>query len=142
MPVTVKRVYEKRTASDGTRVLVERLWPRGLTKAEAGVHLWLKDLAPSTALRKWFHARPSMWLAFRQRYLEELSAPAAAKALAELYELVATRKPVTLVYAARDKQHNGAVILKELLEGMRKPPHSTGPKGGAAAQAGAARAKR
>lgn len=142
MPVMLKRAYEPRAASDGMRVLVERLWPRGLAKQSAGIHFWFKDLAPSTALRKWFHARPSMWLAFRQRYLQELAAPAASSALAQLYELAATGRKITLVFASRDQQRNSAVVLKELLEGMRKPPHGTGPRGGAAMQARAARAKR
>lgn len=132
MPVALKRAYEKATRSDGTRVLVERLWPRGVSKAVAAVDFWLKDLAPSTALRQWFHARPAMWRQFRTRYLDELRAPAAAAALDQLYELAAKRKKVTLIFASKDVDHNSAVVLKELLEGMRKPPSSTGPEGTAA----------
>jgi uncharacterized protein YeaO (DUF488 family) len=132
VPVALKRAYEKRTPADGTRVLVERLWPRGVSKARAGIDVWLKDLAPSAALRKWFHARPSLWLQFRKRYLAELSDPAAAAALEQLHELVDSSRTVTLVFAAKDAEHNNAVVLKELLEGMRKPPSSSGPEGAAA----------
>lgn len=121
--IALKRAYAKPSGSDGPRVLVDRLWPRGVSKDEARLKLWLKDLAPSDELRKWFHARPSMWMEFRQRYLKELVYPAAATALDQLFELSATRKKVTLVYAAKDEEHNNAVVLKQLLEGTRKPPH-------------------
>ena len=131
MPVALKRAYSKPSKADGTRVLVERLWPRGLSKAESAIRLWLKDLAPSTELRQWFHVEPARWPQFRQKYLEELRAPVAADALQQLYDLVGGRKKVTLVFAARDEEHNSAVVLKELLEGMRKPPSSTGPEGAA-----------
>ncbi len=127
MTVEVKRAYEKASVSDGARVLVERLWPRGVTKQRARLDAWLKDLAPSTELRHWFHARPTQWPAFRKRYLVELREPLASKALEELYDLAESRQKVTLVYGSRDERHNCAVILKELLEGMRKPPASSGP---------------
>jgi uncharacterized protein YeaO (DUF488 family) len=131
--VSLKRAYEKPSASDGTRVLVERLWPRGLTKEAAALDAWLKDVAPSDALRRWFHARPAaLWPIFRKKYLAELSAPKASQALEELYKLAARRRPLTLVFASRDREHNCAVILKQLLEGMRKPPSTSGPKGAAA----------
>jgi uncharacterized protein YeaO (DUF488 family) len=133
MPVGLKRAYEKATRPDGTRVLVERLWPRGVSKAAAALDFWLKELAPSTELRQWFHARRSMWKQFRTRYLEELRAPRAAAELEQLYELAGKRKKLTLIFAAKDRQHNSAMVLKELLEGMRKPPSSTGPEGAAAA---------
>jgi uncharacterized protein YeaO (DUF488 family) len=139
--VALKRAYEKPTARDGVRVLVERLWPRGVKKETARIDLWLKDLAPSTELRKWYHARPSMWRRFRQQYLEELREPVASAALEQLYELVGARKTVTLVFASRDTEHNSAVVLKELLDGMRKPPSSSGPEKAAAAPM-RARAKR
>jgi uncharacterized protein YeaO (DUF488 family) len=142
MPVAVKRAYEKPSASDGTRVLVERLWPRGLKKETAALDAWLKDVAPSDALRRWFHARPSLWPAFRKKYLAELSTPAALAALERLYELADGRRMLTLVFSSRDQEHNSAVILKQLLEGTRKPPTTSGPMGAAASSARAARAQR
>jgi uncharacterized protein YeaO (DUF488 family) len=126
MSVGLKRAYDKPSAADGARVLVDRLWPRGISKDSARLTAWLKDLAPSDELRKWYHARPTMWMAFRKRYLEELRDPEAAAALAQLYDLVASGKQVTLVFATKNVERNNAVVLKELLEGMRKPPHSTG----------------
>ena len=77
--VTVKRVYEKPARGDGYRVLVDRLWPRGLSKSQAALHSWLRDLSPSDQLRRWFHARPESWLTFRKRYLKELALPQAAR---------------------------------------------------------------
>ncbi|HYN14509.1 MAG TPA: DUF488 family protein [Terriglobales bacterium] len=142
MPVSVKRAYEKPSRSDGTRVLVDRLWPRGLTKQAAVLDAWLKDVAPSNELRRWFHAHPALWLAFRKKYLAELSVPAASKALQRLYELAGNSRQLTLVFASRNQEHNNAVILKQLLEGMRKPPSTSGPKGAAATAKRAARAQR
>ncbi len=142
MPVILKRAYEKPSASDGTRVLVDRLWPRGVKKEAAALDAWLKDVAPSDALRRWFHARPALWPAFRKKYLGELAAPAAAKALERLYELEGSSRQLTLVFAARNQQRNNAVVLKQLLEGMRKPPSTSGPKGAAATSTRAARAQR
>jgi uncharacterized protein YeaO (DUF488 family) len=133
MAVAVKRAYEEYRRTDGSRVLVERLWPRGLSKVAAHIDSWLKDVAPSTELRQWFHQRPSMWLKFRERYLRELRAPEAQEPLQELYDLAARRRRLTLVFASRDQEHNSAVVLKELLDGMRKPPTSTGPEKAAAA---------
>ena len=133
-PVAVKRVYAKPARSDGTRVLVDRLWPRGLSKDRAAVDKWLRDLAPSDALRKWFHARPEAWLAFRKRYLKELVQPESAQALDELYRLANRRRKLTLLFASRNEDHNNAVVLKDLLEGMRKPPTGTGPAGTRAAR--------
>jgi uncharacterized protein YeaO (DUF488 family) len=127
--VVVKRVYEPSETSDGTRVLVDRLWPRGLTKERAAVDRWLRDLSPSDDLRKWFHARPAEWASFRKRYLKELVRPEAAGALDELYRLSSGRKPVTLLFASKNEDRNNAVVLKDLLEGMRKPPTGTGPAG-------------
>ena len=86
--ISVKRVYEKPARGDGHRVLVDRLWPRGVSKREAELDAWLRDLAPLNELRRWFHARPHSWLAFRKRYLKELALPGAAEALDELYRLV------------------------------------------------------
>ena len=127
MDVALKRAYDKPSAADGARVLVDRLWPRGITKQAARLDAWLKDLAPSDELRKWYHARPTMWNHFRKRYLAELHEPEASAALEQLYELVASRKKVTLVFASSNSERNNATVLKELLEGMRKPPHSSGP---------------
>ncbi|MGC2323361.1 MAG: DUF488 family protein [Terriglobales bacterium] len=142
MPVNLKRAYEKPSLSDGTRVLVERLWPRGLTKDAAALDAWLKDVAPSDELRRWFHARQALWSAFRKKYLTELANPEASRALEELYSLAGKKRQLTLVFAARDQEHNNAVILKQLLEGMRKPPSTSGPKGAAATATRAARAQR
>jgi uncharacterized protein YeaO (DUF488 family) len=131
-PVAVKRVYEKPTRSDGNRVLVDRLWPRGLSKERAALHQWLRALAPSDALRHWYHARPegaASWLMFRKRYLKELSKPESAPALDELYRLANRRTKLTLLFASKNETHNNAVVLKDLLEGMRKPPTGTGPGG-------------
>lgn len=111
------------------RVLVDRLWPRGLSRARASVDLWLRDLAPSDALRKWFHASPDGWPLFRKRYLKELARPECAEALGELYRLANQRKKLTLLFASRNEEHNNATVLKDLLEGMRKPPTGTGPGG-------------
>lgn len=127
MPVTVKRVYEPASRSDGARVLVDRLWPRGLRKTDVALHEWLRDLAPSDALRKWFHERPRQWALFRKRYLKELAGAEAEKDLQKLYSLAHRRKRLTLLYASKNKTHNNAVVLKDLLEGMRKPPTGTGP---------------
>jgi uncharacterized protein YeaO (DUF488 family) len=130
--IALKRAYDKPASKDGIRVLVERLWPRGVTKEAARLDHWLRDLAPSATLRKWFHARPTMWRQFRDLYLKELRAPAALAQLEQLYELAAAPRPVTLIFASRDTEHNSAVVLKELLEGMRKPPTSSGPEKAAA----------
>jgi uncharacterized protein YeaO (DUF488 family) len=138
MAVALKRAYVKAMRSDGTRILVDRLWPRGLNKEAAAVHAWLRELAPSDGLRHWFHARPAQWPQFRKRYLQELCAPPAVHALQELYRLVGEHPKVTLVFASQDEEHNNAVVLKELLEGMRKPPSTTGGRPAATA----ARARR
>jgi uncharacterized protein YeaO (DUF488 family) len=116
--VALKRVYAPASPDDGRRVLVERLWPRGLRKAEAGVDLWLKEIAPSHALRRWLHEAPeARWPAFQDRYREELRAAPASTALVELHMLVRAG-PVTLLFAARDQVRNSAVVLKAVLEEM------------------------
>jgi uncharacterized protein YeaO (DUF488 family) len=114
--IKLKRVYEAPAASDGTRILVDRLWPRGIAKAKARVDLWLKDIAPSDALRERFHGHPEDWNAFRKAYAAELKqAGEAVKILrGHLRE-----GPVTLLYAARDEEHNNAVALKAWLQ--RRP---------------------
>ena len=127
MKVMLKRVYDAADASDGFRVLVDRLWPRGLTKQAARADAWLRDLAPSRELRRWYHARPSQWPEFQKRYIKELSAPEAMSALSQLHEMVRGRAKVTLLFASRELEHNNASVLKQLLEGARKPPSSSGP---------------
>jgi len=129
MTVTIKRAYEAPSRTDGTRVLVDRLWPRGLAKDAARLDEWLRDLAPSNELRRWYHSNKDQWSAFRSRYLKELSQPACQEALHRLYELAHTRKRLTLVYASKNETRNNAVVLKELLDGVRKPPKGTGPAG-------------
>ena len=126
MGIVVKRVYEAVSPSDGARVLVDRLWPRGLTKEEAGVKFWLKDLAPSNELRQWFHANPEAWRVFRKRYLKELVSEKGSAAVEKLHHLAEGKRPVTLLYASRNLEHNNAIVLKELLEGLPKPPSSVG----------------
>ncbi len=127
MPIAVKHVSEKPSVRDGQRVLVERLWPRGVSRSTADIDAWLRELGPSGELKRWLAARPAQWPFFRKRYLNELVAPAAGAALDELYRLAARHENLTLVFAARDRERNAAVVLKELLEGMRKPPNSSGP---------------
>lgn len=114
MTIQVKRAYDPPDPSDGVRILVDRLWPRGLTKQSVGADLWLKDIAPSTALRQWFGHDPEKWDEFRARYFLELRSQAEALAQIEKY---AREGVVTLVYGAKDQEHNDAVALKEFLEG-------------------------
>lgn len=126
MGVVVKRVYEAASSADGVRVLVDRLWPRGLTKEDAAVKFWLRQLAPSDELRQWFHANRDEWRTFRKRYLKELASEEASAAVEKLHHLAEGKRRVTLLYASREVEHNNAVVLKELLEGMKKPPSSVG----------------
>ncbi len=112
MSVILKRAYEPAVRTDGRRVLVDRLWPRGLSKGKAKLDLWLKDIAPSTELRQWFAHDPDKWPEFRKRYRAELR---GNPALSELRTL-ARRGKVTLVYAARDQEHNEAIVLRQILE--------------------------
>ncbi|WP_026618787.1 YeaO (DUF488 family protein) [Ensifer sp. WSM1721] len=113
----LKRVYEAPEASDGTRILVDRLWPRGIAKDKARIDLWLKDIAPSDALRKRFHGKPEDWEAFCKAYAAQLEGEAAQVAVSELRERL-KGGPVTLLYAARDETRNNAVALKAWLEGQ------------------------
>jgi uncharacterized protein YeaO (DUF488 family) len=124
MTVAVKRVYDPASTSDGERVLVDRLWPRGLTKEQVAAKFWLRDAAPSNELRQWFHTNPEAWALFRRRYLKELASPKAAAAIEELYDLAETKHRLTLLYASRNQERNNATVLKDLLEGGRKPPAS------------------
>lgn len=112
MALKIKRVYEEPSKADGTRILVDRIWPRGLSKEKAHVDLWLKDVAPSNELRKWFGHDPARWPEFRARYRAELKQN--HNQLALLRKAV-ERGPTTIVYGARDEEHNQAVVLHDLL---------------------------
>jgi uncharacterized protein YeaO (DUF488 family) len=118
MALRVKRAYEPATRGDRTRVLVDRLWPRGLAKDRAHIDLWLREIAPSTALRKWFGHDPAKWKQFRARYFRELDHN--TDTVSQLRAL-ARRGAVTLVYSARDEEHNQAVALRDYLAAKRKP---------------------
>lgn len=111
MTIPIKRVYEPASADDGKRILVDRMWPRGMTKAEVGVDQWLKEVAPSRELCKWFGHEPAKWAEFQKRYRAEL---ATNPALAELKATIKAGK-TTLVFAARDEAHCNARVLQELL---------------------------
>ena len=111
--IQVRRVYDPPEADDGARVLVDRLWPRGVSKERAHLDLWLKDIAPSTALREWFNHDPAKWSAFEERYQAELSANPVA--VAQIMALI-KQGPVTLLYGARDTEHNEAVVLAAWLD--------------------------
>jgi uncharacterized protein YeaO (DUF488 family) len=109
----IKRIYEPAEKSDGFRILVDRLWPRGIKKETAGIDVWLKDVAPSTELRQWFHSGDKDWQEFRHKYLLELK---HNPAVGELADLIEQHKTVTLLYAAKDEQHNHALVLKGFLQ--------------------------
>lgn len=113
MRIAIKRVYEKASKADGQRILIDHIWPRGVSKANAALDAWLKALAPSGALRTWFNHDPARWVEFQHRYARELDAN--PDALAELRDYTKAG-PVTLIYAARDERHNNAVALKQYLE--------------------------
>lgn len=117
MELKLKRVYEKPVQDDGLRVLVDRLWPRGLKKADAAVDLWLKEIAPSDDLRKWFGHDPEKWAQFRSRYRDELKKNEAPVAM---LRAKGGKGRVTLLYAAHDEAHNNAVALKDFLEKERQ----------------------
>ncbi len=119
MSLAIKRVYEPVTPKDGFRILIDRLWPRGLSKANASVDLWLKTLAPSTELRQWFEHDPEKWKEFRQKYFAELGD--RAEDLSQVKKM-AKRRRVTLVYGAKDASHNNAVALMEYLERTSDDP--------------------
>jgi uncharacterized protein YeaO (DUF488 family) len=111
----IKRIYEPAAAADGLRVLVDRLWPRGMSKQKARIDTWLKEIAPSETLRRRFHGHPESWAEFNAAYRRELEQEPAKSAAAELREK-AKHQPVTLLYAAHDESHNNAVALKDWLE--------------------------
>jgi uncharacterized protein YeaO (DUF488 family) len=112
--IRLKRAYQPAAADDGTRILVDRLWPRGLKKSDAAIDRWLKDIAPSTALRQWFAHDPARWPEFRRRYAAEIRRH--PDQLAEL-RAIAGKGPVTLIFSARDELRNDAVVLRNVLLG-------------------------
>ncbi len=122
--IAVKRIYELKDEQDGFRILVDRLWPRGMKKSDAHIDLWLKEIGPSTGLRKWFNHEVSNWEEFLTDYTLELR---KGKALSELVECVKDHKKVTLLYAAKDKEYNNAVALKKLLTLYVEKQENTGP---------------
>jgi uncharacterized protein YeaO (DUF488 family) len=113
MNLKIKRVYEQPDEDDGMRILVDRLWPRGLTKEKANIDLWLKEIAPSTELRKWFGHDPDKWRGFRGRYETELR---HKEDLVVFLKQKAKKEKITLIYGARDQKHNEALVLKQFLE--------------------------
>jgi uncharacterized protein YeaO (DUF488 family) len=114
-PLRIKRVYQPPDAADGVRVLVDRLWPRGLPRERALIDLWLKEIAPSDTLRRRFHSDPEHWEDFKSAYYAELEQPPAQSAVRALLDRL-SREPVTLLFAARNESRNNAVALKEWLE--------------------------
>lgn len=112
MTIRIKRIYEEALDDDGYRVLVDRLWPRGVSKQRAHIDVWLKEVAPSPRLRTWFHHDPQLWEEFRQRYQTELK---SNDTLSELQALIDAHDVVTLLYGARDEKQNQAIVLAEYL---------------------------
>jgi uncharacterized protein YeaO (DUF488 family) len=110
--VRIKRAYEPSSSGDGTRILIDRLWPRGISKQRAAIDEWMKEVAPSADLRKWFGHDPARWPEFRSRYMQEVLKNGS---LLGTLKRLAKRGPITLVYAARDKEHNDAVVLRDLV---------------------------
>ena len=113
--IMIKRVYDPASEGDGERILVDRLWPRGVTKEGARISSWMKELGPTTELRKWFGHDPSRWEEFRRRYAVELKARGRQVLLGDLAER-SRRGAVTLVFGARDREHNHAIVLKNIIE--------------------------
>ena len=111
--VKLKRIYEKPKSSDGYRVLVDRLWPRGISKVEAKLDLWLKDIAPSNELRQWFDHDPAKWSEFQKKYKSEIIDNESI--FRELKSIIQKHEVVTLLYGAKDEKHNQAVVIKSLL---------------------------
>lgn len=122
--IRVKRAYDKPARGDGFRVLVDRLWPRGVKKADLELDMWAKGLAPSTKLRKWFGHDPDRWPEFRKRYRAELTQSHASKTIGEVLDAAKRIKAITLLYGARDTEHNEAVVLRQLFERMAARHHS------------------
>ena len=118
MKIRIKRAYDKPEAGDGIRILVERLWPRGLSKKNAKVDMWLKDIAPSTELRKWYSHDPAKWKEFRKRYFQELNKN--REAVKELLD-IAEGKDATFVYGSKEEKYNSAAALKDYIENLGRP---------------------
>ncbi|MCL4365161.1 MAG: DUF488 domain-containing protein [Candidatus Marsarchaeota archaeon] len=116
MLIAIKRIYEKPSITDGKRVLVDRLWPRGVKKGTANIDLWLKDIAPSNELRQWYNHSPQKWDAFRKRYRKELD---SSNKLDQFIDLI-NKNDVTILFAASDTKHNNAVALVEFIRGRIK----------------------
>lgn len=115
MPVATRRAYESPTRDDGCRVLVDGLWPRGMTKDRLKLDQWMREIAPSAGLRKWYGHKPEKWLEFRRRYRKELSGPLRMELLEELVER-ARKGKVTLVFGARDREGSNAAVILEMIE--------------------------
>ncbi|HHU40959.1 MAG TPA: DUF488 family protein [Fermentimonas caenicola] len=113
MMIQVKRIYDSVTEDDGYRVLIDRLWPRGFSKEDAKVDLWMKEIAPSTELRKWFHHDPDKWMEFQQRYKDELVNK--KELIDQLLKLEKEKKVITLLFSAKDREKNQAMVLIEVL---------------------------
>ena len=111
--VKTKRVYDPASPADGKRILIDRLWPRGIKKEDAKIDEWLKEIAPSNELRKWFSHDPAKWLEFKKRYINELK---KKNELVEKLRTEAAKRTITLLFAARDIEHDNAVVLRELIE--------------------------
>ena len=116
MKLNIKRIYEPVEPGDGVRILVDRLWPRGIKKEKAAIDFWIREIGPSTTLRVWFNHDPEKWAAFRKLYLKELK---NSPAVTELVLHIKGKKHVTLLYSARDEVHNQAVVIKEFVEKLR-----------------------
>ena len=116
MEIVLKRIYEEPSPNDGYRVLVDRIWPRGITKQQALLDEWYKNVAPSTALRKWFHHDPQLWEEFSSKYWAELDHDSTGKTF---YEHLKNQEKVTLLYAAKDQQHCHPLVLKEYIARLK-----------------------
>ena len=111
--IQLKRIYDKAEASDGFRVLVDRLWPRGVSKVKAKVDLWMRDIAPTDKLRKWFNHDPDRWKEFEKKYRAELK---KNQALAELKKIIKSKKKITLLYGAKDTERNQAAVIYKIVK--------------------------
>lgn len=115
--IKIKRIYEPATISDGYRILIDRLWPRGLSKEKAKINLWLKEIAPSNELRKWFNHEPAKWKEFQKRYKDELLHDKEAKIVMEEFKkLINKKRMITLLFSASDEEHNNAVAFQQILK--------------------------
>jgi uncharacterized protein YeaO (DUF488 family) len=112
--IKIRRVYERAEVTDGTRLLVDRLWPRGIRRNTPNVDIWLKDIGPTDELRKWFAHDPAKWMRFKSKYIKELEEN--SRAVANLLQVVRSTDTVTLVYATNDMAHNNAIVLREFLK--------------------------